>query len=109
MDDDNKSYWIKFYKIKRIMLMIDEWGFYFLLLFLYQQSYAYWLILSILFYGGSAIYTSYSNLNKLERLIIPVEQDIWIWNHSIIQKTSIVYHVLYDYFSLKRQNVFHKE
>ena len=74
---------IRFYTFKRSILFLDEWGFYILLLTLYKYSFPFWLIFSILFYGGGAIYTSYLNLNRIESEIINVNQEIYIFKDLI--------------------------
>jgi hypothetical protein len=103
-DNLTKEDIIKFYKYKRDFLFYDEWGFYFLLLFMYKYSYPYWIIFPILFYGGSAIYTSYSNLDKIEKYIVPIDQDVYIFTPSIVNFMKDIK----SYFSMKRQSPFHK-
>jgi len=103
---------IKFYQFKRTVLFFDEWGFYILLLTLYQYSYPLWLILPILFYGGGAIFTAYVNLNKVESEIIDVDQDIYVFkdlisnlyqlNLEMVQRAFII---LSDYVNRKTQNL----
>jgi hypothetical protein len=95
---------ITLYKYKRIFLMIDEWGFYFLLLGLFYTGFPFWLISSILFYGGVAIYTSYKNLDKIESFIVPADQEI----HALRDITYASYELgkqIYDYlYDLKNKS-----
>ena len=122
---------IAFYKYKRTFVLIDEWGLYFLLIFLYYNSFPKSLIMAILFYGGTALYTSYKNLNKIEQQIVPLDQEIFAVRDVMMllsdsRKNSLVYwtdhlqpnvqeawnHITFyrdqikDYFSLKRQSPF---
>jgi hypothetical protein len=76
---------IRFYQFKRTVLFFDEWGFYLLLIALYQYSFPLWLIFPILFYGGGAIFTSYTNLNKVETQIIDVNQEIYVFKDLLVK------------------------
>lgn len=103
---------IKFYSFKRTILFFDEWGFYLLLLTLYRYSFPFWLILSILFYGGGAIYTSYVNLNKIESEIVDVDQEIYVFKDLIsklyelnIETLQKSFAILSDYFHMRPQVV----
>lgn len=105
---------IRFYQFKRTVLFFDEWGFYLLLVALYQYSFPILLILPILFYGGGAIFTSYVNLNKVESEIIKIDQEIYVFkdlfvhlyqlNLEMLQRT---FAILSDYFNRKtpRMNI----
>lgn len=103
---------IKFYSFKRTILFFDEWGFYILLLTLYRYSFPFWLIFSILFYGGGAIYTSYVNLNKIESEIVNVDQEIYVFKDLIsklyelnIETLKKSFGIICDYFHMRPQVV----
>jgi len=66
---------IIFYLIKRIFLFFDEWFFYIMLYILYRKK-CYKLIPFIITFGGICIYTSYVNINMLEKSIIDLPQHI---------------------------------
>lgn len=74
---------ILFYLIKRIFVAIDEYILYAILFKLYLMR-QYKLLFLVLFYGISCIYTSYSNIDKIERQIIDVKQDIFIFERFFI-------------------------
>jgi hypothetical protein len=98
---------ITFYRYKRTFLLIDEWSFYILLLVLYYNISA-WVILGIMFYGGTGIYTSYKNLEKIEKQIVSIDQDIYLIQdtiHEVIRFSKLVM----DYFSQRRQNIFSRD
>lgn len=99
---------MRFYSSKRTFLFFDEWSFYCLLICLYSFEFPIWLLSLILFYGGSAIYTSYHNLNMIESQIIHIEQKIFILEDSIFKLYNFLFQIK-DYFSMKRQSVFHKQ
>jgi hypothetical protein len=93
---------ILLYRYKRTFLMIDEWGLYFLLIGLFYNGFPVWLISSIMFYGGVAVYTSYKNLDKIEQQIVPVDQEI----HSLrdIGMATLEFaRQVQEYFSQERQ------
>jgi hypothetical protein len=95
---------ITLYRYKRTFLMIDEWGLYFLLIGLFYTGFPMWLISSILFYGATAIYTSYKNLDKIEQQIVPVDQEIHALR-DIAYATLVAFKQIQDYFSMERQSV----
>lgn len=69
---------IKFYLIKRMFLLIDEHFFYFWLYLVYSSEY-FIIFPFALSYGLSCIYTSYTNLNLIEKIIEPrVSQSTWL-------------------------------
>lgn len=75
--DNNKSYLIYFYLIKRLFLFFDEWLFYYILYKLYNEH-LYIPFVIVLGYGTLCIYTSYKNIDLLENKIVDIEQSIWI-------------------------------
>jgi len=79
MEDLRKKDLITYYRYKRTFLLVDEWGFYTLLLFLYFYNVSYLLIASILLYGGTGIYTSYKNLEKLEKYLVSIDQETYLY------------------------------
>lgn len=79
MEDLRKKDLITYYRYKRTFLFVDEWGFYTLLLFLYFYNVSYLLIGSILLYGGTGIYTSYKNLEKLEKYLVSIDQETYLY------------------------------
>lgn len=99
---------LEFYKYKRIFLFLDEWSFYIMLTMLYMYSFPFLIIGGVLFYGGSALYTSYDNLDKIEKMIVPVEQNIYIFEDKIRNIFEFLEQVK-DYFSVTRQSPFHQE
>jgi len=66
-----------FYLAKRLFLFMDEWLFYFTLYKLYTGKH-YYILAIVLMYGMSCIYTSYSNIEKIEYDITGITQSIWI-------------------------------
>lgn len=79
MEDLRKKDLITYYRYKRTFLFVDKWGFYTLLLFLYFYNVSYLLIASILLYGGTGIYTSYKNLEKLEKYLVSIDQETYLY------------------------------
>ena len=75
---------IFFYLIKRTFLFFDEHLFYLFLYLLYYKKY-YKLLPAIIIYGISCLYTSYSNLDKIEEQIIPIDQKIFLFNYQNLQ------------------------
>lgn len=69
-----------FYIVKRFFLFLDEWLFYYILYRLFESRY-YKLLIIILIYGLSCIYTSYSNLEIIEYRLTGINQKIWIINN----------------------------
>ena len=94
---------ITYYRYKRTFLMTDEWGLYLLLLFLHYFNFSTILILSILVYGGTGIYTSYKNLEKLEKQLVPIDQDTFLYQ-DVVTTTSWIAESVYHYLS--RQPIF---
>ena len=78
-NNTNNNIILIFYLIKRMFVFIDEYLFYYILYYLYKNRY-YKLLPFVLFYGVCCIYTSYSNIDKIEALIVDVKQDIFILN-----------------------------
>jgi hypothetical protein len=70
---------ILFYRTKRFFLFMDEWLFYFLLVFMYHYGFTFFLILPIMIYGSIGIYTSYKNLDLIENKIAPIQQEIYAY------------------------------
>jgi len=61
-----------------------------------------------MFYGGTGIYTSYKNLEKIEKQIVSIDQDIYLIQdtiHEVIRFSKLVM----DYFSQRRQNIFSRD
>jgi hypothetical protein len=94
---------ITFYRYKRTFLLIDEWGLYFLLIGLFYTGFPMWLISSIMLYGGSAVYTSYKNLDKIEQQIIPIDQEIHAFR-DLGFATLEISKQIQNYFSQERQS-----
>jgi hypothetical protein len=69
-----------YYIVKRFFLFLDEWLFYYILYRLFESKY-YKLLIIVLFYGLSCIYTSYSNLEIIEYKLTGINQKIWIINN----------------------------
>jgi hypothetical protein len=85
---------IQYYQNKRLFLFLDEWGFYFLLVYMHMQSLSALLILPIMIYGGIALYTSYKNISLIESKILDINQEIYAykdlyalykWAHPFLQ------------------------
>lgn len=73
---------IIYYLIKRLFLFCDEWLFYtFLYLLLIRQNYK--IIILISSYGLSCIYTSYYNIDLIEKNILDVNQKIFLYHGSV--------------------------
>lgn len=70
-----------YYTIKRTFLFFDEWLFYYVLYKLYREKY-YRMWLPVMLYGLSCIYTSYKNIDKIEKRILPIDQIVWLTNKS---------------------------
>lgn len=66
-----------YYAIKRFFLFFDEWLFYFVLYKLYSKSY-YKITLLVLIYGICCIYTSYTNIDRIENELVHVKQMIFL-------------------------------
>lgn len=89
---------IQFYQKKRLFLYLDEWGFYIFLVAMHCLGISSIIIGPVLIYGSIALYTSYKNLDKIERKIIPIEQDIYAY-----QDLYSLYRVLQGYYNLQIQ------
>jgi len=66
-----------YYTIKRLFICIDEWLFYYILYILYINKY-YKVLPFVIIFGFSCIYTSYSNIDKIEKNIIDVKQNVFL-------------------------------
>jgi hypothetical protein len=97
-----KSELIRFYRYKRTFLYLDEWAFYMILIFMYIHSFPFLIVGTVLFYGSSALYTSYVNLDKLEKMIVPLDQNIYIFENKVGDMIRFLIQVK-DYFSTSRQ------
>ena len=75
MDSSLLSYYI----IKRLFLFFDEWLFYCVLIYLFNRKY-YKIAPFVMIYGISCIYTSYTNIDKIEEKLTDVHQIIWLSN-----------------------------
>jgi len=64
----NKDLLLKLYKIRRTFCAIDEWGFYFFMMYAYEKL-PLKLFIPSLFYGFLAIGTTYANLGELTKKI----------------------------------------
>lgn len=68
---------IYYYLAKRAFLFMDEWLFYFVLYKLFRSE-CYQTLIIVTLYGIGCIYTSYANISKIERLIVNIDQDLYI-------------------------------
>lgn len=75
---ENLNLLLKYYLIKRIFLFMDEWLFYLVLYSLVYLEF-YKISIIILLYGLACIYTSYSNLDKLEQKLVGIKQNIFLF------------------------------
>lgn len=66
---------IVYYFIKRMFLFLDEWLWYLALFLLFVRK-QYYLVIIVLIAGFGCIYTSYHNLDLIEREILLVEQSV---------------------------------
>lgn len=73
---------LKYYLIKRIFLFFDEWLFYLLLIYLYNRE-IYIMLPPVILYGISCIYTSYSNINRIEEKLVDIHQLIWLTDKPV--------------------------
>jgi hypothetical protein len=85
---------ILYYVVKRSFICLDEWLFYFVLYKLYKNK-DYKMLMIIFLYGISCIYTSYKNIDKIEKQIIDVNQIVWVTDKSPIEIIQNVF----KYFS----------
>lgn len=67
---------ISYYTVKRVFLFLDELQFY-LFIYLLTCSGFYSLIVPVMLYGFFCLYTSYSNIDKIEAKILDVKQHIY--------------------------------
>lgn len=74
---------LTYYLIKRIFLFFDEWLFYLVLIYLVRKRY-FKIVPIVMLYGIACIYTSYTNIDKIEEKIIDVHQIIWLSNKPIL-------------------------
>lgn len=65
-----------YYTIKRSFLFMDEWLFYYVLYKLFRSKY-YKIMTIVCLYGLSCIYTSYSNIEKIEYKLTGINQMVW--------------------------------
>lgn len=93
---DNTSMLI-YYITKRIFLFIDEWLFYLTLFMIYRNKW-YKLLPIVILYGISCIYTSYSNIDKIERLIADVPQSIFLFDTPLLMLIENGVKWIYDYY-----------
>lgn len=68
------------YIIHRIFLFLDEWMFYFTLMYLYFKKVDYKIFLIVLIYGIACIFTSYSNIDRIEESFSHIHQKIWLFD-----------------------------
>ena len=68
---------LTYYLWKRIFLFFDEWLFYIVLIYIFNRGY-YKILPFVAAYGISCIYTSYSNINRIEERLVDVHQVIWL-------------------------------
>jgi hypothetical protein len=94
---------IQFYKYKRTFLLVDEWSFYLLLVFLHFYGMTLFIITPILFYGSLAIYTSYKNLDKIEKQIVSCDQEIIAVKDGYMLGLQLLTQSI-DYFTPKIKN-----
>jgi len=77
----NLSIYLDFYTRKRMFLFLDEWFFYFVLYTFWQNDQLFSFIVVGL-YGVSCIHTSYTNLEKIEKIISNIEQKIHFFDND---------------------------
>lgn len=94
MEQSQSQSLIIYYTVKRSFLCLDEWLFYYTLYKLYKNKY-YRMLFIILLYGASCIYTSYKNIDKIEKQIVNVDQIIWLTDRPPIELIQLVF----KYFS----------
>jgi len=75
--DVRKKDLIQFYQKKRLFLFLDEWGFYFTMILMHGFGFSMIFTIPIFLYGSIALYTSYKNIDKVESLIVPIDQDLF--------------------------------
>lgn len=72
-----------YYIVKRLFLFLDEWLFYYTLYKLVKIGY-YKLTMIVLFYGLACIYTSYTNIDRIETNLTGINQIIFLTNYSLL-------------------------
>ena len=77
--DVRKKDLIQYYQKKRLFLFLDEWGFYLTMILMHGFGFSMIFTIPIFLYGSIALYTSYKNIDKLESLIVPIEQDLFAY------------------------------
>ena len=81
------SHVLLYYTIKRTFLFLDEWLFYVALYKLFgARYYKIWVI--VLLYGAGCIYTSYTNISKIERLIFNEEQQFYVFGFDSLSRLT---------------------
>lgn len=80
-----KNMFLYYYIVKRLFLFMDEWLFYYVVYKLYKMGYIK-ITLSIIIYGLSCIYTSYTNIEKVEHKLSGITQSIWLMDLSVVGK-----------------------
>ena len=85
MVNTKKNIFLYYYIAKRMFLFMDEWLFYYTVYKLYRMGYRK-IAFSIIFYGLSCIYTSYTNIEKIEHKLTEITQSIWLIDLSIVGK-----------------------
>ena len=65
-----------YYIVKRSYLFMDEWLFYYVLYKLFKSEH-YKIMTIVCLYGLSCIYTSYSNIEKIENKLTGMNQMVW--------------------------------
>jgi hypothetical protein len=81
ISEQTQRYLFYYYLVKRIFLLLDEWGFYVIMYYLVKTKH-YKSFIAVLVYGVGCIYTSYNNITKIERRLFDEEQDFYAisWN-----------------------------
>lgn len=88
---------LTYYLWKRIFLFFDEWLFYLVLIYLVNRKY-YKLTPFIMAYGISCIYTSYTNINRIEEKLVDIHQLIWLSNKPPLEYVYDFSITCLDYF-----------
>jgi len=91
---------IVYYIVKRSFLFLDEWLFYYALYKLYKNKY-YRMLFSVFLYGISCIYTSYKNIDKIEKRIVTVDQIIWMTDRPPIEFVRDLFKYFSDLYNNK--------
>ena len=94
---------LHYYIIKRIFLFLDEWLYYFALYKLYKNKY-YKINIIVFIYGLLCIYTSYSNIDKIEYEMFKEKQSLFLidtpmYNHF---KKLINDFIMFNYFTKQK-------